>query len=369
MTWTPATRQRPGSGYLRGGPAWEDLVLLANRTRAAMWIIVPYWARPSYVTKLAQALRYGTDANGEPYTAPRADPVWPPLDPGVPVYVEDGNELWNSAYPFLGNTVLADAQADVAAGDPHHLLYNSNVDDWRDWPGYMAWLAVRNSLLFRAVWGDEGMGRQVRIVLCGQLGYGDGTLSNIWIPIYQSLLYIEDVWGAASPFDTIDGLANPRRPVAYYLYGIAGAPYLHFDDVTLDGSGSAADLDRAFEGLDNSLDSLRPLIDMWKHRAAERGIKFLTYEGGTEIYETHATAQATWNDPRIRDVLMDLTHYVWSPAPPDPNPNGYVYDGEVLDFYTHYTLIGNNTFGLLRTLDDTSTVRYRALQDLAAELP
>ena len=48
------------------------------------------------VTNVANLIKYGSDANGNPYTSTQANPVYAPLNPGLKVHIEYGNELWNS---------------------------------------------------------------------------------------------------------------------------------------------------------------------------------------------------------------------------------------------------------------------------------
>ncbi|NBB80053.1 MAG: hypothetical protein GVY36_11525, partial [Verrucomicrobia bacterium] len=94
------------------GIAWEHVVALANQTGLDPWICVPHLATDTYVRKLANLFRYGSDGT-EPYTSPQANPVYPPLDPGLQVWVEYSNEIWSNGNSFpQGN--WAQAQADAA---------------------------------------------------------------------------------------------------------------------------------------------------------------------------------------------------------------------------------------------------------------
>lgn len=81
------------------GVAYELMVKLANQIHSDMWVCVPHQANDLFVTKLARTLRYGSDGF-EPYDEPQADPLHPPLDPALKLYVEYSNETWNSAPAF-----------------------------------------------------------------------------------------------------------------------------------------------------------------------------------------------------------------------------------------------------------------------------
>jgi fibronectin type 3 domain-containing protein len=74
--------------------SWEYVVQLCNETGKDAWINVPRFASNSYITNLANLFKYGSDGTN-PYTSTQASPVYPPLNSGLHVYVEYGNELWN----------------------------------------------------------------------------------------------------------------------------------------------------------------------------------------------------------------------------------------------------------------------------------
>jgi hypothetical protein len=372
--WTLANRIRPSeTAYAFHGVPWEDLILLANARGKAIWLNLPYFANDNYMRKLARLFRYGSDANGEPYSSAQSNPVWPPLNPGIAVYLEHANELWNWSYG-LTQEASDSMNANLSAGDVHQINFNTPASNqwsglWRDAMFY----AVRNSLLWREVWGDAGMMTVVRPVYAGQLDYGMGgatgsagqaSPSNQATAIFQALQYVKDTWGSAGPA-TVAGLTNPRRPVSYYLFGIAPAPYLdNIDNVDLNNGGN---VDALFTMLNRGLGLRKPQIDYWKHSAAANGIKFLCYEWGTEVGAHFAAAtSAAWSDPRLRTLLHGMGDYLWNASP----PGGYTYDKSVIDVMNITNSIGDGTFGVLQHVDDPRTgPRWQAMQDLAAELP
>lgn len=114
VAWTDSSGQPV---YFEGnrttGIAWEYMVQLSNLTGRDMWICIPHMATDDYVTKLARLIRYGSDGVN-PYTSPQANPVYPPLNPDLKIWVEYSNEIWSNGYSFpQGN--WAEAQA-IAAG-------------------------------------------------------------------------------------------------------------------------------------------------------------------------------------------------------------------------------------------------------------
>lgn len=92
----------PANGFAGNRPtgvAWEYMIKLANDLDRDLWINVPHQATDDYVTKLAQLMRYGSDGLN-PYTAPQADPVHPPLQDTLRLYVEYSNEIWSNGNSF-----------------------------------------------------------------------------------------------------------------------------------------------------------------------------------------------------------------------------------------------------------------------------
>jgi hypothetical protein len=91
----------PEPGEINNLQCWEYSVMLANETGADLFINIPAMASGwspsdtnSYIYKLAQLIRYGSDGVN-PYPAPTANPAYPPLNPNLRLYVEISNELWN----------------------------------------------------------------------------------------------------------------------------------------------------------------------------------------------------------------------------------------------------------------------------------
>jgi len=102
----------PASGFegRRGsGVAFEMMPALCNAADKDLWVCVPHLATDEFVRRLAQLIRYGSDGV-DPYTTEVADPVYPPLNPRLRVYIEYSNEIWSGGNAFpQGN--WADEQA------------------------------------------------------------------------------------------------------------------------------------------------------------------------------------------------------------------------------------------------------------------
>jgi len=165
----------PG-GYVsdRGRP-WEMLVLLANATTNDLWINLPVRVDDDYVTKLAQLLCYGSDGVN-PYTSPQVNPVYPPLNQNLKIYIEYGNEVWNTGPGFNCFYWVADLTL-AALNDPNHpICYDGIPDQNTGHFRYTAWRSSTISLIFRQVFGDAAMMTKVRPILSAQVGNANQVL-------------------------------------------------------------------------------------------------------------------------------------------------------------------------------------------------
>lgn len=221
------------------GWSWEHKVLLANETGRDLMLSLPPLASgrtgadsQSYLVKLANLLKYGS--NGvDPYTAPQANPVYPPLNPNLRVYLELGNELWNWGgvfYSDFNNLNQLTAAAVRAGGDDYRAINyddrptttnaNGEYTSINTWRTRMAALRmVQASNIFRSVFGDAAMpgtgsDPRVRPLYEWQYANANGTASN-------PLVFLDNY------FNNGDGKAHVAtpRPVSYYLWGGGGAAY------------------------------------------------------------------------------------------------------------------------------------------------
>ncbi|MEO8035286.1 MAG: hypothetical protein ABI837_12700, partial [Acidobacteriota bacterium] len=120
----------PGSqGDRETGVAWEHIIALCNATNRNLWINVPHLATADYMTRLAKLIRFGSDGVN-PYSAPEANPVFPPLASGLKVYIEYSNEIWSSGFAFpQGN--WAEGEAVVAGLTKPQFTARRFCDTWR----------------------------------------------------------------------------------------------------------------------------------------------------------------------------------------------------------------------------------------------
>ena len=142
----------------RGGACWEHVIRLANATATDPWINIPVSATGEYVTEVAQMLLDN-------------------LDPGLNIYVESSNEVWNTA-PGFEQTIYNQAQA-TALGITEQQNHARRT--------------VELAQHFEGVFGPGSLNGRVRVVLCSHL-----PMVKWWVePMLQ---YVNDTFGPPSEF-------------------------------------------------------------------------------------------------------------------------------------------------------------------------
>ena len=220
-----------------GQPNWEYLVMLANETGADLYITIPVGANDEYLEKLALLLLYGSDGR-EPYRQPTANPVYPPLNVNLRLYVETDNEIWNWGFESTitaqrltveahenGSDVWKTIDFDGRAGNP----------EWA--PAMRRWHATRTvqtSKTFRRIWGDAAMGSRVRILI-------EYQYDNYQETALASLDFIDAYYNNRSSQNVSD-----PHPVSYYVWGGGGAAYYGLEDRAGQQSGAVFE-DPSFE--------------------------------------------------------------------------------------------------------------------------
>ena len=152
----------PFAGDRPTGIAYEHMVNLANLTGKDIWINVPHLATDDYILKLARLMAFGSDGV-EPYTSPQANPVYPPLDPALKLWVEYSNEIWSNGNAFpQGN--WAQAQAALAGVTREVFVARRYARIWQ---------------IFQEQLG--GSARLVRVagLFSGESGYNRGLLEEL----------------------------------------------------------------------------------------------------------------------------------------------------------------------------------------------
>jgi hypothetical protein len=225
---------RADDGIVQKNWTYEYQILYANETGKDLHITVPALASNDYFLKLARLIRYGSDANGVPYTTATTNPVYPPLNPNLKAYIELSNEVWNGSLAFgqtrqLDDEAVAASQAatgtpqraewDIANYDGSLVTTDDNGYGSYNIPRLTRWYALRTARMseqVRSVFGTS-MGDDARILMFWQYNNSNNIAHN-------ELKFLDDYFnnGDGNP----NGQARPTpRPVSYYLWGAGGAAY------------------------------------------------------------------------------------------------------------------------------------------------
>jgi hypothetical protein len=279
------------------GTSYEYAIQLANQTGKDLYLNIPHLAlggsyqftSTTWATNLALLLKYGSDANGNPYTGlngsaganpqPAVGPVNPPLKAGLHVYVEYSNELWSGTGTQTA-WVEQQAAAAIAAHDAD-LDWDStaNVFTVEMRIGAKGTLLIAEA--FASVYGSSAFGSVYRPVLGAQVGN----------------------WGT---FSGLDYLEKRHGGAAQYVWAAAGAPYIDFAGDTTGNTLTEAQVIVGMQA--NEAANLQSLASGMKQIATTYGLAggTLAYEGGQgAVYQTAGAVVAQTN-PAMRTVVTTL---------------------------------------------------------------
>jgi hypothetical protein len=294
-TYATAVVSDPAYGWEGKGSPLEYAVMLSNETGKDMWVNLPVGATDAYVTDFANLIAYGSDGTN-PYTAPQANPVYPPLDPSLKVYVEFSNEVWNTGFQQAQTNHTA-AVAEVGAGGSP-LNFDGDTNDWNWAARRSAKRTVEISNLFRAVFGGASMMTRVRPVLLSQEGY-----VAFWL--LQQTHMLEDYYNNAA------FVANPH-PASYYIYGGGGSAYYNADN----GNSSeppTLTIDSIWTSQTFDVTAWAPVCQSESGYALAVYGRRVAYEGGPSMDNTgnsEAVKAQAWGDPRMT-TLVEQHQATW----------------------------------------------------------
>ncbi|TFH27739.1 MAG: hypothetical protein E4H10_02850 [Bacteroidia bacterium] len=211
-----------------GGACWEHVIEIANRTQTDPWINVPVSASTDYVTQLANMFKDN-------------------LNPGLKIYVESSNEVWNSAPGF--EQTLYNSQQAAALG----------LTDIQN----HARRTIELAEIFQSVYGSGSLNTQIRVNLC----YHQPMLKWSVVPMLE---YIRDVLGTPS----------------HYLWAIGCQTYFSGGHET--GESVADILQDCRESISSQIDETGGTNEagrkQWIATAAAWNLPggFVSYEGGPD---------------------------------------------------------------------------------------
>jgi hypothetical protein len=336
-----------GYGWQGIGGCWEHLILLANETGKDAWINIPANASDTYITNVANILKYGSDGV-TPYTSVQANPAYPPLNANLKIYVEYSNELWNTASAFSQSQDISQRASDelVATSGSSPLNWDSSWTggiydraapsnwNWNFTWRYIAKRGVDISVLFRSVFGDAEMGTRIRPLLMTQLGAPTRVLG----PAAKMLLDYYDNMGG-------NYVATPHPP-SYYFYGAGGSGYYN-------PASTVSTLDALFADPGMTPAGVTPAFQGDATLVAAMGLKRVAYEGGPSLDKLGGAIDAVSlqavNDPRMTTAIVDI-HNTWS------NNGG--------DLLVYYRATGDQQWGFTSDIYNLTTPKLAAIDAL-----
>jgi hypothetical protein len=340
QAWSERTRPNYPAFTGDKGQSWELMVMLANATGRDLWITVPVKADDTYIRKLAQLIRYGSDGN-EPYTSEQSNPKYPPLKAGVKVYLEYGNEIWNPGSGFYGFGWALALANQYRENTNHPIAYDGPVAD--QYEALRRWVAYRSafiSLTFRQVFGDSQMMTRVRPIFAAQINDGQAYMSG-------GLTWAEGYHG----------------DVTQLWYGGGGAAY--YDSTTAPSNTLPETMQGYFDGLPSASFAAGIAVDSVITKGY--GLKTVAYEGGPgpggaangTISGTQEQAYTFNNDPRMKDRMV-AAHNIW-----------LQHGGDLLVYYV-YSAAAPWSFSnglLMATASDTTSVKLQAIDIIRQATP
>jgi hypothetical protein len=238
-TWN----DRPQPTYARfgsntNGIPWEYIVKILNETKKDGWINIPCLVDDDYVRQLATLLKTQ-------------------LNPDSVLYVEWGNEIWNTGMK-ASKAHHALTQVEVAAGDPH--MFNGSPGDvgynntWYNNIRRQSYQLCKSIEIFREVFGTDR--NRVRAILGSQN-------ANEWVTAAQCQ-YIEKNVGKPSD----------------YIFGVAIAPYLDLSAAVM--NSTTATVDDIVNDWRTRAKTNPTTTKIKNHKATadKYGLKLMMYEGG-----------------------------------------------------------------------------------------
>ena len=305
------------STWAKKGAPVEIMVALANKTDANPWFNMPHQATDEYVTKFAEYVKQN-------------------LEPGLKIYVEYSNEVWN---PQFGQYSWVQEQARLTPTE------TTGVTEWYS----------RRTTQVMQIW-DQVFGLDKERVI-GVMGTQAG---NPWIADRQ----LDYTW-----------TANPLSHKEYGIDALAIAPYFGGGTYLMNTQEkinrvkgwaqdtTGAGLDSLFNELkygassgQSSLDFIANTIRSNKAVADANNLPLIAYEGGQHLdYSADETIATFFNranrDPRIGELTKEYLSQWYE-----------LGGGDFVNFNDIGTYSKWGSWGALESVYDTTSPKYEALK-------
>lgn len=306
-------------GSKQDGAAWEYVIELANVTGKDIWINIPVAADDDYIRQLAHLMKES-------------------LRPGIKIYLEYSNEVWN---PLFTQQSWNESQARLER-------------DELTLPGE-TYSSVTNKLAARRV-----ARRTVEIGRIFAEAFGEGSLLRDLFPVVS--------WWFIRPGEYRDQLQYIEQrfgPPEQFIYGIAIAPY--FSSAAAGAQASPEQiLDALAQDSAQQVSDRHAIIDI----ATEFRVKALCYEGGPDSganvvsdpnhpEENVANRIRAHRHPRIGELI-----YI------DMKDHWFDLGGDLFMFFTLSSAYSRwGMWGLTEDIRRTDTPKFQAIRRLIALSP
>ncbi len=249
------------------GVAYEYMIQLCNEINSDLWINVPINADDDFIASLAKLIHYGRKgSDGVDYK---------PLNQNLKVYVEYGNEIWNTSYGFYNYGWVYNLTLQAQKDSTHPIVYDGKKDIYLGLYRYVAWKTVEISNIFRREFGDNQMMTRVRPVLESQLA------NTMWLK--NALEFMENYY-------SVPRNGEAARSVNYFIYGGGGSAYYGVD---LELTDVDYVINHHFD------EGVYPSVKWIKQLKADAlivkdyGLKRVAYEGGPGLDYTNTTTKTS----------------------------------------------------------------------------
>ncbi len=283
--------QNQTNGNQAWGDAWEFMILLSNQTNTDMWINIPASADDDYVTQLATLIK-----NGDQYTAG--------LNPGLHVYLEYSNEVWNFGFQQATYNQIQAQNAGIT--DDEQYIQRT----------------IQIAQLFQNVFGPASLNTVIRPVALWQY--------TTELGFFNTLAWAEQQFG----------------PVKGLLWGIGEAPYYNPTDVS--------SVDNIFNTLWTGSDATRLDFIGWQAIATYYGIHEVGYESGPSLGPffgspaTHSTKM----------ISSEVHHFL---------SNWFAAGGDLVNFFALRGDVSEyGDWLLVEDYEHLNTPKMRGAQDILA---
>ncbi len=318
VSWADRTTLDTAVWTRPNGTPIEICIDLCNKLHADAWFCIPHLADEGYIREFARLVKSR-------------------LDPGLKVYVEYSNELWNFQFPqtnYFKAKATEAFDAKVRAGE---------MEESR-----------RNQELYAMLWDMEALSAARALKI-----FRDEFADNArLIPVIGSQSANSYITKSYLRSGVLDGVVS----------AVAIAPYFgHFLGSKKDADRTLAEgIEGVFARLGEDIDSSnKKAIDSNAAIAAEKNLRLVAYEGGQHLTPSSGDKErdkqlnelfiAANRDPRMGEI------YKRSAA------NWAAAGGGEFVYYSHVSAFGMSGYwGLIENMQQTSTPKLDAVKAIAS---